>query len=236
MNILGVEALLRWNNPESGMVLPDEFIPVLEETGLIVDVGRWVMEKAVVEYGQWLAISPQPPRIAVNVSQLQLAQKEFPAVVEEVLKKSARGPVGLDIEITESLIMQDIEANIPKLKAIREMGVNIAVDDFGTGYSSLSYLAKLPVNTLKIDRAFIHDMEVSPDGLTIVTAIISLAKSLKLKVVAEGVETEAQLKTLRRLKCDEIQGYLISPPLSGERFKEWWEHFSSKPTGPRAKG
>lgn len=230
--ISGVEALLRWNNPESGMVLPDEFIPVLEETGLIVDVGRWVMEKAVVEYDQWLAISARPPRIAVNVSQLQLAQKEFPAVVEEVLKKSARGLVGLDIEITESLIMQDIEANIQKLKAIREMGVNIAVDDFGTGYSSLSYLAKLPVNTLKIDRAFIHDMKISPDGLTIVTAIISLAKSLKLKVVAEGVETEAQLKTLRRLKCDEIQGYLISPPLSRERFKEWWEHFSSKPTGP----
>lgn len=231
----GVEALLRWNDPESGIVVPGKFIPVLEETGLIIDVGRWVMEKAVAEYGQWRATRPQPPRIAVNVSQLQLAQKEFPAAVEKILRNDGAGSVGLDIEITESLIMRDLEANIPKLKAIREMGVNIVIDDFGTGYSSLSYLAKLPVNTLKIDRAFIHDMQTSADGLTIVTTIISLAHSLGLKVVAEGVETEAQRNTLRLLKCDEIQGYLVSPPLSGERFEAWWERFSSKPMGPGTK-
>jgi diguanylate cyclase (GGDEF)-like protein len=228
----GVEALLRWNNPESGIILPNEFIPVLEETGLIIDVGRWVMEKAVNEYDRWLATSLHPPRIAVNVSQLQLAQKEFPAVVEKILKNNASGPGGLDLEITESLIMQNLEANIPKLKAIREMGVQIVIDDFGTGYSSLSYLAKLPVNTLKIDRSFIRDMENSSDGLAIVTTIISLAHSLGVNVIAEGVETEAQIDTLRLLKCDEIQGYVISRPLPEEQFRIWWEHFLSKPGKP----
>ncbi len=228
----GVEALLRWESPESGVVPPGGFIPVLEETGLIVDVGRRVMEKAVVEFALWRANSARPPRIAVNVSQLQLAQKDFPAVVQEILKKDPSGAAGLDIEITESLIMQDIDVNISKLKAIREMKVNIAIDDFGTGYSSLSYLAKLPIDTLKIDRAFIHRIADSPEGLSIVTTIISLAHSLGLKVVAEGVETEAQRKMLRLLKCDEIQGYVVSPPLSAEQFKHWWEHFSPQPTGP----
>ena len=130
--------------------------------------------------------------------------------------------VGLDLEITESLIMQDLDANIAKLKAVRDMGVDIIIDDFGTGYSSLSYLAKLPGNTLKIDRSFIRDMESSREILTIVTTIISLAHSLGLKVVAEGIETESQQNTLRLLKCDEIQGYLVSHPLPCAQFEQWW--------------
>ena len=226
--ISGAEALLRWNRPGSGVVSPDEFMPVLEETGLIIDVGRWAMERALEEYGHLLAINPRPPRIAVNVSQLQLAQKDFPAVVEKILKDGASGPAGLDIEITETLIMQDLEVNIPKLRAIREMGVNICIDDFGTGYSSLSYLAKLPIDTLKIDRAFIVNVEVSSEALAIVTAIISLARSLRLKVIAEGVETEAQMRILRLVNCDEMQGYIISRPLPADEYREWWGGFRAR--------
>jgi diguanylate cyclase (GGDEF)-like protein/PAS domain S-box-containing protein len=226
--ISGAEALLRWNKPGSGLVSPDEFMPVLEETGLIIDVGRWAMERALEEYGHLLAINPRPPRIAVNVSQLQLAQKDFPAVVEKILKDSASGAAGLDIEITETLIMQDLEVNIPKLRAIREMGVNICIDDFGTGYSSLSYLAKLPIDTLKIDRAFIVNVEVSSEALAIVTAIVSLARSLRLKVIAEGVETEAQMRILRLANCDEMQGYIISRPLPADEYREWWGRFSAR--------
>lgn len=231
--ITGAEALLRWNKPGAGMVSPGEFIPVLEETGLIIDVGQWAMERALEEYGHLLAIRPQPPRIAVNVSQLQLAQKDFPAVVEQILKNSASGPAGLDIEVTESLIMQDLELNIPKLRAIREMGVNICIDDFGTGYSSLSYLAKLPIDTLKINRAFIVDLDVSPVALAIVRAIISLARSLRLKVIAAGVETEAQMKILQLINCDELQGHLISRPLPADEFRGWWERFRAR--GPQTR-
>ena len=231
--ITGAEALLRWNKPGSGMVSPGEFIPVLEETGLIIDVGRWAMERALEEYGRLLAIRPRPPRIAVNVSQLQLAQKDFPAVVEKILKNSASGPAGLDIEITESFIMQDLEVNIPKLRAIREMGVNICIDDFGAGYSSLSYLAKLPVDMLKIDREFMVDLDVSPVALAIVRAILSLARSLRLKVIAAGVETEGQMKILQLVNCDEMQGHLISRPLPADEFREWWAAMHAATRGMR---
>ena len=231
--VSGSEALLRWNKPGVGMVSPGEFIPVLEETGLIIDVGRWAMEEAVSTCRRWQKQHARPPRVAVNVSELQLAQKDFAALVEKILRNEEDGPVDLDIEITESLIMQDIEANITKLKAIRQMGVNIAIDDFGTGHSSLSYLAKLPVDTLKIDRAFITGMDSSPDSLSIVTSIISLAHSLGLKVVAEGVETESQVNMLRLLKCDEIQGYAISRPLPEDQFEAWWKTYH--PEGHAAK-
>jgi diguanylate cyclase (GGDEF)-like protein/PAS domain S-box-containing protein len=226
--ISGCEGLLRWNRPGTGLVSPGEFIPVLEETGLIIDVGRRVMEKAVFTYRQWHAQHGQPPRIAVNVSQLQLAQKDFTAVVEKILEDNENGPVGLEFEITESLIMQDIEANIAKLKAIRQMGITVAIDDFGTGHSSLSLIHRLPVDTLKIDRAFVASMDASPDGLAIVTTIISLARSLGLKVVAEGVETEEQVKMLRLLNCEEIQGYAISRPLPEDQFEAWWKAYRPK--------
>jgi diguanylate cyclase (GGDEF)-like protein len=219
----GAEGLLRWNHPEDGVVLPGRFIANLEETGQIIDVGRWVMEQAVADHQRWRAIHPQPPRIAVNVSALQLEQKDFPASVGKLLRDArVSGATGLDLEITESLIMQDLQENIAKLRAVRDMGVDIIIDDFGTGYSSLSYLAKLPGNTLKIDRSFVQDMEGSQDTLTIVTTIISLAHSLGLKVVAEGIETESQKNTLLLLSCDEIQGYLVSHPLPCAQFEAWW--------------
>ena len=212
--IVGLEALIRWNDPETGLVPPVQFIPLLEETGLILDAGRWAIRKALADHAEWGSIlGLQPPRIAVNVSPIQLRQKDFVEIVRNAIGESKTAPHGLDLEITESLLMHDIGGNIAKLKSLREMDVNVAIDDFGTGYSSLGYLAKLPVNALKIDRSFIITMTDEPDSMTIVSTIISLAHSLNMKVVAEGVETEEQSKYLKLLKCDEMQGYLFSKPL-----------------------
>ncbi|MCL4316263.1 MAG: EAL domain-containing protein, partial [Gammaproteobacteria bacterium] len=210
--IAGLEALIRWNDPDTGLIPPLMFIPLLEETGMILEVGRWALEQAMADFRRWRADGLQVPRIAVNVSAIQLRHKDFVGMVERVVNGAKGIADRLEIEITESLIMQDVEANIGKLRAIRDMGVEVAVDDFGTGYSSLSYIAKLPINTLKIDVTFIVNMMNSPDDLSIVSAIISMAHSLNLKVVAEGVETEEQKKLLRLLKCDEMQGYYFSPP------------------------
>ena len=171
----------------------------------------------------------RPPRIAVNVSQVQLRQKDFVATVQRALDGAAGAAGVLELEITESLIMQDVEANIQKLKAVRDMGVEVAIDDFGTGFSSLSYIAKLPINTLKIDRAFIMNVTRNPGDVSIVTTMISLAHSLDLKVVAEGVETEEQAKLLRLLKCDEIQGYLFSPAVPAEQIGQFLRENKSLP-------
>ena len=203
------EGLLRWNHPEKGLVPPAAFIPVLEESGLIVDAGKWVLQRAAADYQTWARRSPHRPRISVNVSPLQLRQKDFAVSVADAAARCGAG--ALELEITEGVIMEDLEQNIPKLQKLKELGVDILIDDFGTGYSSLSYLAKLPVSTLKIDRSFIFDLEKNPKSMSIVSAIISLARSLNLKVIAEGVETEPQLQLLQALKCDEIQGWVFSP-------------------------
>lgn len=215
--IVGLEALLRWNDPESGLVSPAKFIPLLEETGMILEVGRWALEKSVSDTIKWVQEGLQPPRTAVNVSAIQLRQKDFVSVIGSVLEGVSEAERYLDLEITESLIMHDIEANIRKLLQVQEMDVKIAIDDFGTGYSSLSYIAKLPVNSLKIDRSFIMNMMDSSDDLSIVSTIISLAHALEIAVVAEGVENKAQADLLRLLKCDEIQGYLFSPAVPAEQ-------------------
>lgn len=218
----GVEALLRWRDPDDGLVLPSKIIPVLEETGLILDVGRWMIEEAGHQYLRWMESDPSPPCIAVNISPLQLSQRSFVADMEAAIQACDDRRGYLELEITESAIMHDVEDNVRKLHAIREMGVEITVDDSGTGYSSLSYLTRLPLTRLKIDRSFIVDMTESADSLSIVSSIISLAHTLNLKVAAEGVETPEQLKFLRLLRCDEIQGYLLSPPVSADealRFK-----------------
>jgi diguanylate cyclase (GGDEF)-like protein len=215
--IVGVEALIRWNDPKAGLVPPAKFIPMLEETGMILDVGKWALQKAVADVARWQENGVSPPRVAVNVSSIQLRQGDFVDMIKAAMQGKAEAMQYLELEITESLIMQDIEVNIRKLDLIRQMGATVAVDDFGTGYSSLSYIAKLPVNTLKIDRAFIINMVNNPDDLSIVSAIISLAHSLDLKVVAEGVETREQANLLRLLKCDEIQGYLFSAAVPAEQ-------------------
>jgi EAL domain-containing protein (putative c-di-GMP-specific phosphodiesterase class I) len=217
--LASAEALIRWNDPRTGLVPPSRFIPVLEETGLIYEVGRWALRKAIDDYLRWRGAGLPAVRIAVNVSPLQLRNRGFIAEIKEAIGIGAQAQDGLELEITESLIMEDINHNIATLHAIRGMGVNVAIDDFGTGFSSLSYLAKLPVDTLKIDRSFVVDMTAGPQGLALVSTIISLAHSLKLKVVAEGVEIEEQARLLRLLSCDEMQGYLFSKPLPGNIFE-----------------
>jgi diguanylate cyclase (GGDEF)-like protein len=219
--IVGVEALMRWNDPKSGLVPPSTFIPLLEETGMIVEAGTWALMQAMKDFRYLQKNNLSPPRIAVNVSQIQLQRSDFVSTIERILSDLGGVPGGLEIEITESLIMQDVEANIKKLHAIRAMGVEVAIDDFGTGYSSLSYIAKLPVNLLKIDRAFIINMTTNADDLAIVSAIISLAHSLSLRVIAEGVETHEQANLLRLLKCDEIQGFLFSPGVPVTQLEEF---------------
>jgi diguanylate cyclase (GGDEF)-like protein len=214
--ILGMEALLRYIDPESGMVLPDRFIALLEETGMIIEVGTWVMRRVAEDLRHWRQLELNPPRVAFNVSPIQLRQKNFIPSLRELVQESAGHSDGLDIEITESAIMEQVKENIPKLAAVREMGFRIAIDDFGTGYSSFSYLSQLPVHSLKIDRSFIVEMTERPNSLAIVTSIISLAHSLELEVIAEGVELEEQAKLLRLLRCDLIQGNLYSPPLPAE--------------------
>jgi diguanylate cyclase (GGDEF)-like protein len=218
--LTGVEALIRWNDPRTGLVPPGRFIPILEETGLIYDVGRWALRRAIEDYLRWRTAGLLAVRIAVNVSPLQLRNKGFIAEIAHVIGIDAHAAAGLELEITESLIMEDVKHNIASLQAIRAMGVTIAIDDFGTGFSSLSYLARLPVDTLKIDRSFVIDMTAGPEGLALVSTIISLAHSLKLKVVAEGVETEEQSRLLRLLDCDEMQGFLFSKPLPAAIFEE----------------
>lgn len=209
--IAGVEALIRWQT-DKGLVPPMKFIPLLEETGLILEVGAWALRQAVKEHRGWLEGGLPAPRVAVNVSAVQLRQRDFVSRVKRAIEQGVN-PSGVDLEITESMIMDDIADNIEKLRAVRDLGLDIAIDDFGTGYSSLAYLAKLPVNSLKIDRSFIITMLNDSNAMTLVSTMISLAHSLGLKVVAEGVDSEEQAKVLGRLGCDEMQGYLFSKPL-----------------------
>ncbi|HEU4708047.1 MAG TPA: EAL domain-containing protein, partial [Methylophilaceae bacterium] len=218
--ITGAEALIRWNDPNTGLVPPSRFIPILEETGLIYDVGRWALRQAVKDYLRWQAAGLPAVRVAVNVSPLQLRNGDFISDIEQVIGVDAKAAAGLELEITESVIMEDIKHSISLLSALRTMGITVAIDDFGTGFSSLSYLAKLPVDNLKIDRSFIIEMNNGSGGLELVTTIINLAHSLKLKVIAEGVETEEQLRLLRQLNCEEMQGYFFSAPVSADIFEK----------------
>ena len=218
--LTGAEALIRWNDPVSGLTPPGRFIHVLEETGLIHDVGRWVLRKAIEDHRRWRDGGLPTVRIAVNVSPLQLRNKNFVAEIQQAVSVAADAAAGLQLEITESLIMQDVNNSIVSLLAIRALGVTIAIDDFGTGFSSLNYLAKLPVDTLKIDRSFVTEMVSGTGGLTLVSVIINLAHELKLNTVAEGVETEEQLRQLRLLGCDEMQGYLFGKPVPVEIFEQ----------------
>lgn len=208
----GVEALIRWQNPERGLVPPMHFIPLMEETGMILEAGAWAMRRAALDHRDWTAKGFGAPRISVNVSSIQLRKRDFVQTVQAALAEGVK-PIGIDLEITESLIMENIEENIEKLAAVRDMGIAIAVDDFGTGYSSLRYLAKLPAQTLKIDRSFIVTMLDDPNAMTLVSTIISLAHSLGLKVVAEGVDSEEQAEILLKLKCDRMQGFHIGRPM-----------------------
>ena len=218
--IVAAEALIRWNDPRTGLVPPGQFIPILEETGLIHEVGRWALRQAIKDYLRWRAAGLAAVPIAVNVSPIQLHHRGFVAEVKQAIAIDPQASAGVELEITESALMGDLAHSSASLEAIRAMGISIAIDDFGTGFSSLSYLARLPLDTLKIDRSFVMEMTTGVQGLALVSTIIALAHSLQLKVVAEGVETEAQAHQLRLLRCDEMQGFLFSKPVPTEVFEK----------------
>lgn len=211
--IAGMEALLRWNSPDLGLVPPAKFVPLLEETGLIHDVGDWVLRSAILDHHSWVKAGLIAPRISVNVSQVQMRARDFVERVRSALLEGTASP-GIDLEITESLIVADDGETVAKLNELRQLGVGLAVDDFGTGYSSLRYLARLPVTMLKIDKSFISGMLSEPDTAMLVSTIISLGHSLRLSVIAEGVETGEQANFLRLLRCDQMQGYYFARPES----------------------
>ncbi len=211
--ICGAEALLRWHNADLGPVSPAEFIPLAEETGLIVPIGEWVLRTACAQAKAWQDAGLSLPRLAVNISVLQFVQTNFTDLVIQILDETGLSPYALELEITESLLMKDAEGAIRTLRILKDQGVQFAIDDFGTGYSSLSYLKRFPIDRLKIDKAFVQDINADPDDAAITAAVIAMAGSMNLGVVAEGVETGAQLNFLRRKHCGEVQGYYLSKPL-----------------------
>jgi len=210
--IEGFEALLRWQDSQDGLVPPSLFVPLLERSGAIVDVGEWVYLQAVRDIRDCIGAGLANIRVAVNVSPMQLRRKDFADRVLASIGPSSKYTAGVDIEITESMLMQDIELSIRKLSQLREAGISVAIDDFGTGYSSLRLLARLPVDTLKVDRSFVQSITDTPNVMTLVSTIVSLARAFNMKTVAEGVETPEQLQMLRLIKCDQAQGYLFSRP------------------------
>jgi EAL domain-containing protein (putative c-di-GMP-specific phosphodiesterase class I) len=218
--IAGVEALLRWERPGQELVYPAQFVPLLEESGLIREVGAWVVQQSAADHRDWVHRGMSAPRIAINVSPLQLRDAAFVTLLEQAIHPSGKPPVALDIEITEGVLMEHTEEVIRTLNSIRQLGIHVAIDDFGTGYSSLRYLARLPIDTLKIDRSFVSAIADNPDDMAIVSSIITLAHGLDLNVVAEGVETEEQLKLLRLLRCDQMQGYLFSRPVAKQALEQ----------------
>jgi len=218
--IVGLEALIRWNQPEQGLILPASFIPLLEESGLILEVGTWVLHQAMTDYRDWIEKGLNVPSIAVNVSPHQQRHPDFIAELEDALSPQSARRAPLDIEITEGVLLEKTEEVINKLHWIRSMGVQVAIDDFGTGYSSLRYLAHLPIDTLKIDRSFVTAMTEDADDMAIVSSIIALAHGLDLNVVAEGVDTEEQRKLLRLLRCDQMQGFLCGAAVAKDELEE----------------
>ena len=219
--LTGVEALIRWDHPERGRVSPADFIPLAEETGLIVPLGEWVLLTACEQMVKWLDAGIPPFIMAVNCSAIQLVRTDMASVIKSALDTTGLNPAYLEIELTESLLLQNVEEGIAILHALKNLGLHVSIDDFGTGFSSLSYLKRLPVDKLKIDQSFIKDLTTDPGDAAIVTSMITLAHNLDLTVVAEGVETGEQLGFLRAERCDEIQGYLISRPLTANAFSDW---------------
>jgi diguanylate cyclase (GGDEF)-like protein len=212
--VTGFEALIRWQHPKLGLVPPNEFIAIAENNGLILPIGEWVLRTACAQARKWHRDGLLAVPVAVNVSAVQFRQEGFCQLIRRVLLETGLPPQFLELELTESLLLSNADVMFTVLQELKEMGLRLAIDDFGTGYSSLSYLKQFRVNKLKIDRSFIRDIAMHSDDAAITTAIISLAKSLNLKVIAEGVETEAQMSFLREHHCDEIQGYYFSKPIT----------------------
>ncbi len=216
--IEGVEALLRWDLPERGLVFPSDFVPLAEETNLILQLGDWVLNRVCADYRTWQRAVPSPCRVSLNLSLRQLKHRRFLDQVRDTFRAHGVSPTSLELEITETTLMEDPERTVRILDALYGMGLHLAIDDFGTGYSSLSALQQFPISTLKIDQSFVRDVAIDRDDAAIVDAIIQMAHSLRLEVVAEGVESEAQLEFLRRHGCDHAQGHLFGAPVSADEF------------------
>jgi len=229
--LVGAEALIRWRHPELGIITPDKFIPVAEETGLIVPMGAWVLRAACKQLRVWNDLGVSNFRLGVNISGRQFREHDLPDIVAEAIAEGNVDATQLDLELTESMLMADGEGTLKMLRSLARLGVTLSIDDFGTGYSSLAYLKRFPVNTVKIDRAFVRDIEQDEDGRVIANAIISLAHSLSLKTIAEGVESEAQAALLSRHGCDEIQGYLIGRPLPVADFTTFIGSYNGRKAG-----
>lgn len=225
-HLIGAEALLRWTHPELGMVTPSEFIPIAEDSGLILKIGEWVLRTAVQQLKQWMDAGYAPMIVAVNLSGVQFRQHGLANIITKILEETQLPPEYLELELTESVMMHNPQAAIAVMSSLHERGMRLSIDDFGTGYSSLSYLKKFQVHKLKIDQSFVRDISTDLDDKAIVVAIISLAKSLGLKTIAEGVETVEQLDLLRERGCDEVQGFYYSKPLPAEQFEAFAEKFS----------
>jgi EAL domain-containing protein (putative c-di-GMP-specific phosphodiesterase class I) len=220
--ITEVEALVRWQHPTRGLIAPADFIPMADETGLIIPVGQWVLEEACRQVAAWQAEFPvEPPlTLSVNLSPRQFQQTNLVEQISRALREAGLAPNRLKLEITEGVIMRDVEATIKTLGRLKELGVQLAIDDFGTGYSSLAYLKRLPLDILKIDRSFINGIGQDPEDTAIVRAIISMAKSLQLSVTGEGIETAEQAALLRGWACEQGQGYFFSRPLNASALTE----------------
>lgn len=221
--ITGVEALVRWQHPEFGLLPPSEFIPLAEETGLIVPLGEWVLRSACIQNKVWQVAGYEPLPVAINLSARQFREIGLPETVARVLHETGLSPNFLMLEITETNAMQDVEYTISTLEVLKDMGLGIALDDFGTGHSSLSYLKRFPIDLLKIDKSFVQDAPDDPDDACIITAIVGLSQNLGMKVIAEGVETEKQLAFLRAIRCEQMQGFFFSRPLPTRRTLELFD-------------
>ncbi|MFJ7934737.1 EAL domain-containing protein [Sporosarcina sp. NPDC096371] len=220
-SMIGVEALVRWNHPELGMLSPSEFVPLAEETGLITQIDEWVLRTACQQNKKWQSMGIPPFSVAINLSSYQFASNTLPDLVQSVLTDTGLKPEFVELEITETMTM-DVEHAIPTLKELKKLGVKISIDDFGTGYSSMSYLTKFPIDRLKVDRSFIWNIEKSVSDTNIVITIIRMAQNLGLKVIAEGVENEKQLQFLREHGCDEVQGFIFSEPLAVDKIESYF--------------
>ena len=230
LEITGVEALIRWHHPQLGLVSPAEFIPLAEDTGLIISIGEWVLKEACLQNKRWQTQGFAPIRTAVNISARQLHDQGFADTVIRILKETNLAPQYLELELTESSIMQNAELAANVLSRLKSMGIYCSIDDFGTGFSSLASLKRLPINALKIDKSFVSEAPSEPDDAALVMAIVTLAHNLRLKVIAEGVETEEQLRLLHLLRCDEIQGFLFSKPLPADAFVSLLDSHSGRAT------
>ncbi|CDF95010.1 MULTISPECIES: bifunctional diguanylate cyclase/phosphodiesterase [unclassified Pseudomonas] len=227
--VVGVEALVRWNRPGQGLVPPSDFIPVAEDSGLIVPLSQWVLQEACQQACTWQAQGMRPLYLSVNVSAIDFRQRGFVEGIARTLKETGLDPTQLELEITESVLMQNIDTTVAILKAIKQQGIRLAIDDFGTGYSSLSYLQKFPVDVLKIDQSFVGDLSIDSNDAKLVSTIINLGKGLNLHIIAEGVETLEQLEFLQAHQCEEAQGYYFSKAVEPLAFVQWMAEWERRP-------